>query len=304
MQQSQSKRAFLKNLLRYFGFPLAAAGVLTLAFILLQGQIVNEIRKGTYQILTDAVRQQTIVLERYVDLLETRVQLIANYDADTGPKTLVESLRTELANEAVEVEIGYANPTGELLYSDQTQANVGSEAWFMQSLAGKTVVSIGTQTVNDGLMDLRVSAYVNTHSGVRGVLFATIGNRNFSGLLSTLAYEGAANTFVSNTAGEILFVENGMRYLKAGENIEAYLGDFVLGKEITIDSIKGNLRRIISLRSALSLPEVLTMRRANGFRHMTGMCSQWCLPASRTESRAMFICIRYGCWSSYCSSEH
>lgn len=56
MQQSLTKRAFLKNLLRYFGFPLAAAGVLILAFILLQGQIIKEIRKGTYQVLTDAVR--------------------------------------------------------------------------------------------------------------------------------------------------------------------------------------------------------------------------------------------------------
>ena len=238
MQQSLPKRAFLKNLLRYFGFPLAAAGVMILAFVLLQGRIVNEIRKGTYQVLTDAVLQQSISLERYVDMLETRVQLIANYDADTGPKTLVESLRTELANEAVEVEIGYANPLGELLYSDQTQKNVGSEAWFTQSIAGDTVVSAGTQNKNDGLTDLRISAYVNSQYGVRGVLFVTLSNRNFSRQLKTLAYEGAANTFVSDTEGNILFVEDGTYSLKPGENIQAYINDFALGGEVNIDSIR------------------------------------------------------------------
>ena len=243
MQQSLTKRAFLKNLLRYFGFPLAAAGVMVLAFILLQGQIVKEIRKGTYQVLTDAVRQQTISLERYVDMLETRVQLIANYDADTGPKTLVESLRTELRNEASQVEIGYANTAGELLYSDQTQKNVGSETWFLQSIAGDTVVSAGSQNLNDGLMDLRISAYVNTHYGVRGVLFVTLGNRNFSSQLKTLAYKGVANTFVSDTQGNILFVEDGANQLKAGENIQTYINDFALGSETTIDSIREQVEK-------------------------------------------------------------
>ena len=94
MQKGEKKRVFRKELQRYFGFPLAAAGVMVLAFFLLQGQIVKEIRKGTYEILIDSARQQSITLERYVDALATRVHLIADYDADAGPNTLVESLRT------------------------------------------------------------------------------------------------------------------------------------------------------------------------------------------------------------------
>ena len=237
------KRSFLKELLRYFGYPLAAAGVMVLAFFLLQGQIVKEIQKGTYQILIDAARQQSITLERYVDLLTTRVQLIADYDADTGPNTLVESLRTELKDDAVDVEVGYANPMGDLLYSDQTQKNVASETWFQQSLTGKTIVTTGSQNTNDGLTDVRVSAHVNTRSGVRGVLFSTLSNRNFAGLLRTLAYEGIASSFVCDATGVMLFVEDGMEFLRAGEYICTYINDQTLFKGVSFDQLKKTIKQ-------------------------------------------------------------
>ncbi len=243
MQQRKSKRAFNKNLLRYFGFPLAAGAVIILVFFLLQGQVVREIRKGTYQVLVDTARQQSIALERYVELLEMRVQLIADYDADTGPLTLVESLHTALKDEAVEVEAGYANAAGNLIYSDQLKDYVGSEEWFLESLAGKTFVTAATQNVDDGLQDVLVSAKVDTQTGVRGVLFATFGNRNFSGLLKTLAYEGAASTFVSDGKGNILFVEDGTQTMQVGERVKAYINDYALGKEATIDQLKEKLHR-------------------------------------------------------------
>ena len=244
------KRSFLKELLRYFGYPLAAAGVMMLAFFLLQGQIVKEIQKGTYQILIDAARQQSITLGRYVDLLAARVHLIADYDADTGPNTIVESLRTELRDDAVDLEVGYANPMGDLLYSDQTQKNVASETWFQQSLAGKTLVTTGSQNVDDGLTDVRVSAHVNTHSGVRGVLFSTLSNRNFSGLLKTLAYEGAANSFVSDATGVILFVENGLEDVRVGMRVKELINDQSLGKDATLVQLKEKLRedQIVTFR--------------------------------------------------------
>lgn len=244
------KRSFLKELLRYFGYPLAAAGVMMLAFFLLQGQIVKEIQKGTYQILIDAARQQSITLGRYVDLLAARVHLIADYDADTGPNTIVESLRTELRDDAVDLEVGYANPMGDLLYSDQTQKNVASETWFQQSLAGKTLVTTGSQNVDDGLTDVRVSAHVNTHSGVRGVLFSTLSNRNFSGLLKTLAYEGAANSFVSDATGVILFVENGLDDVRVGMRVKELINDQSLGKDATLAQLKEKLRedQIVTFR--------------------------------------------------------
>jgi len=241
VQQSQSKRAFLKNLLRYFGFPLAAGAVMVLAFFLLQAQVVKEIRKGTYQILMDAARQQSNELERYVDMLTTRVHLIASYDADTGPNTLVETLRTELGNEVKNVGVGYANSTGYLLYSDQEDRFVGAEDWFVDSLAGQTTVSTDTQNALDGLLGVRVSTYVVTQAGTEGVLFATLGNQNFSDLLRTLAYEGSANTFVSDENGVILFVENGMSMVHVGERIRSYINDSALGNGVTFDQLKEQL---------------------------------------------------------------
>ena len=239
----KTTRAFLKNLLRYFGFPLAAAAVMLIAFFALKSQIVKEIRKGTFQILEDAARQQSITLERYVDLLTTRVQLIADYDADTGPQALVESLRTELRTKAVDIEIGYANPMGDLLYSDQTRKNVASEAWFARSLAGETLVTTASQNEDDGLEDVLISTHVDTHTSAHGVLFSTLNNRNFASLLNTLAYEGAASSFVCDSTGIVLFLEEGNSIVEIGNPVKAYINDSVLTKGVTIELLKEQLSK-------------------------------------------------------------
>lgn len=243
MQQNNSKRAFLKDLLRYFGYPLAAAGVMLIAFFALQSQIVKEIHKGTNEILVDSARQQTISMERYLDNLTTHVELVADYDADTGPNTLVESLRTVLKDTAADVEIGYANPMGDLLYSDQNEYNVASEDWFQQSLDGETVLTMGTQNEDDGLLDVRISANVNTKSGVHGVLFATLSNRNFTSQLKTLAYEGQAYSFLSDNTGLILFKEDGLDFIKTGALVKTYINDKVLSSGDSIDRLKERLRQ-------------------------------------------------------------
>jgi diguanylate cyclase (GGDEF)-like protein/PAS domain S-box-containing protein len=243
VQQTSSRRAYWKEILRYFGFPLAGAGVLLLAFFTIQSQIVKEIHKGTNEILVDSARQQTISMERYLDLLSTRVELIANYDADTGPNTLVESLRTELRDDATDIEIGYANPMGDLFYSDQKELNVAGTDWFQQSLGGDTVLSTGSQNVDDGMMDVRVSASVNTKSGVHGVLFATLSNRNFSAQLKTLAYEGQAYSFVSDNTGLIMFVEEGLDFIKAGEHVKTYINDAALSNGESIARLKEQLKQ-------------------------------------------------------------
>ncbi len=241
MQQSEPKRTSFKSFLRYFGFPLIGGAVMILAFLVLQAQVVKEIRKGTYQILMDAARQQSIALERYVDMLTTRVHLIADYDADTGPNTLVESLRTELGNEVKNVSVGYANAMGYLLYSDQAKRYVGAEDWFTESLSGKTVVSTDAQSAEGDSPGVRVSAHVSDQFGNKGVLFTTLGNQNFSKILKTLAYDGAANTFVSDENGVILFVEDGMRTVRVGERVKNYINDGVLDKVTTVDQLKQKL---------------------------------------------------------------
>lgn len=243
MQKKTAKRAYWKEILRYFGYPLAAAGVMLLAFFTLQSQIVKEIHKGTNEVLVDSARQQTISMERYLDLLFARVELIANYDADTGPNTLVESLRTVLKENAVDVEIGYANPMGDLLYSDQKELNVASTDWYQQSSAGETVLSTCSQNQDDGLTDVRVSTEVNTMSGVHGVLFATLSNRNFSAQLKTIAYESQAYSFVSDNKGTILFVESGFGMVQSGEPVKNYINDKALGSGSSIAGLKERVKQ-------------------------------------------------------------
>jgi len=243
VQKTTSKRAYWNEIMRYFGYPLAAAGVMLLAFFTLQSQIVKEIHKGTNEVLVDSARQQTISLKRYLDLLSTRVELIANYDADTGPNTLVESLRTVLKESAVDVEIGYANPMGDLLYSDQKELNVAGTDWFQQSLKGDTVLTTGSQNRDDGLTDVRVSTNVNTKSGVHGVLFATLSNRNFASQLKTLAYESQAYSFVSDNKGLILFVESGFGMVQSGELVKDYINDKALSSGGSIAGLKERVKQ-------------------------------------------------------------
>ncbi len=234
MQTGESKRVFLKKLLRYFGFPLAAAALMLLVFFFAQRGVLREIRKDTYQMLQDATRQQCISLEQYVGQLTTRVTLIADYDGDTGPNTLVESLRTELRDSAADVETGYANPAGELLYSDQTEKYVGAEDWFSRSLRGETIVMAASQNEDDGLADVRISVRVATKSGVRGVLFATVGNKNFAALLQTLAYEGGAVSLVCDSEGNILFAEQKESIVQPGTSIYDIISDRTLTKEYSL----------------------------------------------------------------------
>lgn len=250
MPQGETKRVFLKNLLRYFGFPLAAAGVMLIAFFALQGQIVNEIRKGSYQILEDAARQQTISLGRYVDLISTRIELIANYDADAGPNTLVESLRTELQDEVQGAEIGYANPMGDLLCSDQTRSSVASERWFQESINGETVVTTASQNKDDGLIDILISSHVHTRTGVRGVLFATLSNQNFSSQLKTLAYNGEARSFVCDANGIVLFTEDQDDFVKVGKPVGDFLAEFALARGVSI----GQLTDVMRQKNIIAFP--------------------------------------------------
>lgn len=242
MHQRERRRAQLKNFLRYFGFPLAAAGVMLIAFFALQSQIVNEIRKSSYQILENAAQQQGISLGRYMHLISTRVELIADYDADMGPKALADALRVELKDDATSAQIGYANPMGDLLYSDQTQKNVAHETWFQRSLDGETVVSIASQNEDDGLTDLLFSTPAYTSSGMRGVLFATLENGNFARQLNTLAYQGDAFSFVCDADGVILFAEEGARAIEAGERVDSYIGTEALVRGISVEAIKDAMR--------------------------------------------------------------
>ncbi len=234
MQQETPKRDFLKKLLRHFAFPLLAAGVMLIAFFALKSQIRDTIRKGTYQILEDTVRQQTNTLGRYVDLLSKRVQLVADYDSSAGPNTLVESLRTELMDDTRAVKISFASESGELLRSNHSRMNVSGEDWFLRSSNGETVVTTDFDNTISDAADILISAHVNTNTGVRGVLFAVFSNQDFSGRLRTTAYEGKAKSFVCDNNGLVLFTESDMNLIRIGDDIKTFINDQVLGKGTTV----------------------------------------------------------------------
>ncbi|NLI52859.1 MAG: diguanylate cyclase [Clostridiales bacterium] len=241
MKQGETNRSGFHEILRYFGVPLLAVIVVIIAFFATQKQVVSEIRLGTYQILRDATLNQRITLEKYIGLLTTRVELIADYDSDTGPNTLVESLRTELQGNAEGVEIGFANKQGDLLYSDQTRLNVGGEDWFKRTLAGETVITIASQNEDDGLADVLVSARVLPKSGVDGVLFATLNGKNFSAQLDTRAYDGAAFSFVCDSHGTILFAEDKESFVVPSGSIYDVINDQTLVGGFNREQLKKEL---------------------------------------------------------------
>ena len=243
--QRELRRALLKNLLRYFGFPLAAAGVLLIAFFALQAQIVTEIRKSSYQILETAAQQQANALGRYLDLVATRLELITDYDAYQNPQALIESLQMELTDAGTDVSVGYANPMGELLTTDDSNGskqNVASESWFKVSMLGKTCVTTVPSEQADGLMNLRISTPVNTAEGTRGVLFAMLSHESLLSQLKTRAYQGASFSFVCDASGVILFAESGARAIEAGKRVDAYLGEDALASGVSVESLRDAMR--------------------------------------------------------------
>ncbi len=241
MRKSETAHSSTAEVIRYFGFPLFAVIVLIIAFFATQNEVEAEIQKGTYQMLRDATLQQRITLARHVELLATRVKLIADYDSDTGPNTLVESLRTELTGDARNFAVGYANKQGYLLYSDQGVANVSDQDWFIRSLLGETVVAITSEFSEEGQTDVLVSAHVETKDGLEGVLFATLNGDNFSNMLDTLAYDGQAFSFVCDKTGLVLFTERGELFPSIGENVFDVINDNTLIRSASMQNLQVEL---------------------------------------------------------------
>ena len=225
--KGSSNSSFLE-LVKYFGFSIISVVVLVVAFLLTSENISKEIHKAAYRSLQDSTMQQHVTISRYIDLLATRTTLIAQYDRDTGPNTLVESLRTELHESINSMEIGFANASGDLLYSDQNIHNVADQDWFTRSLAGETLISLGSQNLVDEQVDVIVSAPVNTSNGVNGVLFVTIDGREIAKIIQTLTYDGEAMTVICDSQGVILFCEARLDDKLLGKSVFDYAGKISL----------------------------------------------------------------------------
>lgn len=246
MKSDGSPRPTFQELIKYFGFSIVSVIVLSVAFLFISRSIYKEIQKATYQVLEDSVRQQSVTFQKYFSLLKAHTKLIAEYDAETGPKALVESLRTELKDSVLSMEIGFANPDGLLLYSDQKVSNVAKESWFQDSLAGTTCISMMSQNRNDGQEDIVVSSPVHTVSGVSGVLFVTVDGIEIAGLINTLAYDGKAMSVVCDAKGNVLFSEPRLGTMYSGGNIFDYAKHISIQEDVDALGLAAALKKGIT----------------------------------------------------------
>ena len=218
------------DLLRYFGFPLFAVAVVVAAFFVTNSRVFAEIRKGTYQALHDATVQQNITVTQYMNLITTRLELIGENYGEAEPKELIEALQAALEKDVGSVETGYANVQGDLIFSDSAVRSVKTEDWFQKSRAGKTVISIVNQSIQDEQADVRISAPVRSEKRISGVLFIILDGEKINHLFQTLAYDGAAFSFILDARGEILFLESGKGFAHQHHSIYDLVNDTSLVK--------------------------------------------------------------------------
>ena len=207
MEGGKSPKASVLELARYFGFAIISVVVLIVAFLFTSKNISEGIHTVTYQALKDSTRQECASIQKYIDLLVARTSLIAEHEAEKGPKTLVETLRVELEDNVTDAEIGFANPYGYLIYSDQPKINVAGEDWFAQSIKGEAQVFLFSRNATQEQRDLLIATPVDTAAGTSGVLFVTIDGTAISGQINTQAYDGKAMSVICDSSGTVLFCE-------------------------------------------------------------------------------------------------
>ncbi len=236
----------LLELIQYFWGPFVAIVIVIVVFLVTRSEINTEIQKGTYQSLQDSTMQQRVTVSRYIDLLAARTALIAEYDSDTGPNTLVESLRTELHESVNSMEIGFANESGDLLYSDQAIRRVADQDWFSRSLVGETLVSLASQNLLDEQVDVLVSTPVHTSSGVNGVLFVTIDGREIAKIIQTLTYDADAMSVICDSKGVVLFCEAKLEDKLLGKSV------FDFAEQISMQTKPGTFGLAAALKKGLT----------------------------------------------------
>ena len=239
--RNETTRTFFSELARYFGFPLFAVVVVVIAFFATNRQIEAEIHNGTFQILQDSSRTQRNELERYIDRLTTRINLIAVHDSELGPAAICAALRDEMRGIATDVRVGYASKNGLLLFGENNGIIVRNEDWFNKSIGGKSAVVTASFDEDGGPANLRISTRVQPENGSTGVLFATLGGDNFAKLLDTQAYQGAAFSAVIDSEGTVLFTEGKESLLISGASVFDVVNDQTLDPEYSIAELKNEL---------------------------------------------------------------
>ncbi|MEA4869161.1 MAG: diguanylate cyclase [Christensenella sp.] len=242
MKQDSTTRKLPGDLLRYFGFPLFAVGVVLIAFLGINRQVRSEIQTGTFQTLLDATRYQRSAVEKYVHLVSTRVELIADHESSSAAAALVTALRAELIQDARNVKTGFAGPDGTVIYGDACYTDLSNEDWFLRSMQGETVMAETDQDIRTNQQNIIVSTRANTVGGADGVLFAVLDGQNISGLLDTHAYDDEAYSLICDSKGIVIFSELKPGIVTRNGNIFQWINDQTLEKGTKLALLKNQIR--------------------------------------------------------------
>lgn len=242
MKQDNTTRKLLGDLLRYFGFPVFAVGIVLIAFLGINKQVMSEIRVGTYQTLLDATHYQRTAIEKYVRLVTTRAELIADHENSSDAGELVKTLQTELQRDAANVQAGFADINGTVIYGDYANSNVSQEDWFVRSMQGETLMAETDQVSQTNQQNMIVSARANTVGGADGVLFAVLDGQNISGLMETHAYDDEAYSLICDYKGTVVFSELKPGIITRNGNVFLWVNDQTLEKGQTLEHLKDQIR--------------------------------------------------------------
>ena len=242
MKQENTTRKLPGDLLRYFGFPLFAVAIVLIAFLGINRQVMSEIRIGTYQTLLDATRYQRTAIEKYVHLVTTRAELIADHENSSDASELVKTLQTELQRDATNVKAGFANADGTVVYGSFPITDVSQEDWFIRSMQGETLLAETTQEIQTNQQNIIVSARAYTVGGADGVLFAELDGQNISSLMETHAYDDEAYSLICDSKGIVVFSELKPGIVTRNGNIFQWINDQTLEKGTKLDELKNQIR--------------------------------------------------------------
>ena len=109
-------------------------------------------------------------------------------------------------NQTQFLRIGFANPDGTIISSDNAQFSVSERWYFNQSIQGKSAISSALIDYSDPKSTIIVvSVPVYSDGQIIGVLFGTYSNEKLSSMLSTDIFGNNGYQYIILNGGEVLF---------------------------------------------------------------------------------------------------
>ncbi len=230
--------AKLKGIIRYFGVPLVVVAVMLTTFVAFRARISDEIRQGTYQILKESALQQKIDVAKYLNMLVQRAEIVTEYNKNTGSITMTETLKTELSGTGFNVQAGYADSRGRVLYGDVDVLDVSKKGWFLKALNGESDIALYPAQADGEYDDILIAIPTYSAGTVDGVLFAVVPNEVVSGFIETTAYDGDAVSGICDTAGNLIFAERDLESCYNQKNVFSLVENDSIQRGLTQAKLK------------------------------------------------------------------